>query len=178
MEQPFNNYFSFCPCLLLFGFVDDIIKGQQHESDFILFYLCLSLFGKNVWCYKHRDVMNCPFGFCAITALGQFDSTKGGNIILWEPKLIIEFPPGSTVLIPSAAITHSNIPVQEGDARVSFTQYCTGGIFRYIDNGFCTQETLKREDPEEYEHLETLKGGQWETGLELLATMDDVKWNT
>jgi len=45
MEQPFNNYFSFCPCLLLFGFVDDIIKGQQHESDFISFYLCLSLFG-------------------------------------------------------------------------------------------------------------------------------------
>jgi len=45
IEQPFNNYFSFCPCLLLFGFVDDIIKGQQHESDFISFYLCLSLFG-------------------------------------------------------------------------------------------------------------------------------------
>jgi len=45
MEQPFNNYSSFCLCLLLFGFVDDIIKGQQHESDFISFYLCLSLFG-------------------------------------------------------------------------------------------------------------------------------------
>jgi len=45
MEQPFNNYFSFCPCLLLFDFVDNIIKGQQHESDFISFYLCLSLFG-------------------------------------------------------------------------------------------------------------------------------------
>ena len=45
MEQPFNNYFSFCPCLLLFGFVDNIIKGQQHESDFISFYLSLFLFG-------------------------------------------------------------------------------------------------------------------------------------
>jgi len=45
MEQPFNNYFLFCPCLLLFGFVDNIIKGQQHESDFISFYFCLSLFG-------------------------------------------------------------------------------------------------------------------------------------
>ena len=45
IEQPFNNYFSFCTCLLLFGFVNDIIKGQQHESDFISFYLCLSLFG-------------------------------------------------------------------------------------------------------------------------------------
>jgi len=45
MEQLFNNYFSFCSCLLLFGFVNNIIKGQQHESDFISFYLCLSLFG-------------------------------------------------------------------------------------------------------------------------------------
>jgi len=45
MEQPFNNYSSFCPCLLLFGFVDNIIKGQQHESDFISFCLCLFLFG-------------------------------------------------------------------------------------------------------------------------------------
>jgi len=45
MKQPFNNYFSFCSCLLLFGFVDDIIKDQQHESDFISFYLCLFLFG-------------------------------------------------------------------------------------------------------------------------------------
>jgi len=45
MKQPFNNYFSFCSCLLLFGFVDNNIKGQQHESDFISFYLCLSLFG-------------------------------------------------------------------------------------------------------------------------------------
>jgi len=45
MEQLFNNYFSFCSCLLLFGFVDDIIKGQQYESGFISFYLCLSLFG-------------------------------------------------------------------------------------------------------------------------------------
>jgi len=45
MEQLFNNYFLFCSCLLLFGFVDDIIKGQQHECDLISFSLCLSLFG-------------------------------------------------------------------------------------------------------------------------------------
>jgi len=51
MEQPFNNYFSICPCLLLFDFVDDIIKGQQHKSDFISFYLCLSLFGLSLISY-------------------------------------------------------------------------------------------------------------------------------
>ena len=90
---------------------------------------------------------------------------------------MIEFPHGSTILIPSATIMHSNIPVQEGNTRVSFMQYCAGGIFRYIDNGFHTQEALKIEDPEEYEHLGALKGQRWEIDLALLATMDDVKWN-
>jgi len=51
MKQPFNNYFSFCSCLFLFVFVDNIIKGQQYESDFILFYLYLSLFGLSLISY-------------------------------------------------------------------------------------------------------------------------------
>lgn len=161
--------------------LDKLYERMPHLSPPIFpgsVYPCAAFnFGDNVWCYKHRDVMNCPFGFCAITALGRFDATKGGHIILWEPKLVIEFPRGSTILIPSATITHSNIPVQEGDARTSFTQYCPGGIFRYVDNGFRTQEALKTEDPEEYERLEGLKGGRWGAGLALLATMGDVKWN-
>ncbi|KAF8887439.1 hypothetical protein CPB84DRAFT_1684645 [Gymnopilus junonius] len=86
-------------------------------------------FGPNIWTYKHRDTFNCPFGFCAIQALGCFDPKKGGQIILWEPKLVIEFLPTSLILIPSATITHSNVPVTEGDERASFTQYCTSGLF-------------------------------------------------
>ncbi|KAJ3718182.1 hypothetical protein C8R42DRAFT_548423, partial [Lentinula raphanica] len=85
--------------------------------------------------YKHRDFLNWPFGWCAITALGTFDATRSAQLILWELKLVIDFPHAATVLIPSAVITHSNMPVAEGDTRMSFTQYTAGSIFRWVENG-------------------------------------------
>ncbi|KAF8668556.1 hypothetical protein AX14_006130 [Amanita brunnescens Koide BX004] len=131
-------------------------------------------FGENVWCYKHRDVMNCPFGFCSVTALGQFDPTQGGHLVLWDLELIVEFPPGSTILLPSATITHSNIPVQEGDIRMSFTQYCPGEIFRYIENGFQTDKQLKQDDPECYQQRALAKEKRWEEGLALISIFDEL----
>lgn len=56
-------------------------------------------------------------------------ATKGGQLVLWEMCLVIEFPSGSCVLIPSATVTHSNIPVAPGGFRTSFTQYAPGGLF-------------------------------------------------
>ncbi|KIM35213.1 hypothetical protein M413DRAFT_48192, partial [Hebeloma cylindrosporum] len=97
-------------------------------------------FGPNVWTHKHRDVLNCPFGWCAIQALGRFDPTKGGHLVLWELGLVVEFPPGSLILIPSATLTHSNTPIAEGDVRASFTQYCAGGLFWFVDYGFRKEE--------------------------------------
>ncbi|KAF8054768.1 hypothetical protein FPV67DRAFT_1460189 [Lyophyllum atratum] len=132
-------------------------------------------FGPNVWTYKHRDPLNCPFGWCAVYALGNFDPKRGGHIILWEVKKVIEFPPGSLILLPSATITHSNIPVAPGDSRASFTQYCAGGIFRYVDYGFRTAKALADEDPEEYSRMESLKDGKWKAGLELFSTLDELQ---
>ncbi|KZP30363.1 hypothetical protein FIBSPDRAFT_908068 [Athelia psychrophila] len=78
----------------------------------------------------------CCICRCAVTALGDYDPTLGGHLILWDLKLIIEFPPGSTVLIPSAIFTHSNTAIQEGESRYSFTQYTSGGLFRWVEHGF------------------------------------------
>ena len=39
--------------------------------------------GNHVITKKHIDPENCPFGWCTITALGDFDASKGGHIILW-----------------------------------------------------------------------------------------------
>ncbi|KAF8895001.1 hypothetical protein CPB84DRAFT_1816016 [Gymnopilus junonius] len=130
-------------------------------------------FGPNVWTYKHRDAFNCPFGFCAIQALGRFDPKKGGQIILWEPKLIVEFPPASLILIPSATITHSNVPVTEGDECASFTQYCTGGLFCYMDAGFRKEHRLRAEDPVLYRKLQLLRPCMWKAGLGLLSQLED-----
>ncbi|KAJ7023106.1 hypothetical protein C8F04DRAFT_970503 [Mycena alexandri] len=131
-------------------------------------------FGPNVWTFKHRDVLNAPFGMCTITAMGPFDATKGGHIILWELKLVIEFPAASTILIPSATITHSNLPVQDGDERASFTQYTGGGLMRFVDNGFRTEAELAAQDPAEYERLAQLKESRWKTGIDLLSTVEEL----
>lgn len=131
-------------------------------------------FGPRTWTFKHRDAQNCPFGWCAIQSLGVFDSKKGGHLILWDLKLVIEFPSGSTILIPSATLIHSNVPVQDGEQRASFTQYSSGGLFRWVDNGFRTEGELAASDPEEYDRMLRLKETRWEMGLDLLSTIDDL----
>ncbi|KAI0039278.1 hypothetical protein FA95DRAFT_1612697 [Auriscalpium vulgare] len=57
---------------------------------------------------------NVPYGWCAVTALGDYDHMRRGHLVLWDLKLVIKFPPGSMILIPSAILTHSNTPVQKG----------------------------------------------------------------
>jgi hypothetical protein len=131
-------------------------------------------FGPNVWTYKHKDSLNCPFGWCAIQALGQFDPTKGGQLVLWEPKLVINFPAGSLILLPSGTITHSNIPVAPGDTRASFTQYAAGGLFRYIDYGFRTQKKIAKEDPNLWALILRKREKNWAKGYSLLSTLDEL----
>ncbi|KAF8133530.1 hypothetical protein K438DRAFT_1485913, partial [Mycena galopus ATCC 62051] len=48
--------------------------------------------------------------------------------------LILKFRPGTTILIPSAAIFHSNIPIAVGKRWYSFTQYM-GGLLRWLSPG-------------------------------------------
>jgi len=69
--------------------------------------------GPQVVCFPHVDFANLPFGFCAITAIGNFDPSKGGHLVLWDCKLAIQFPPGSTALILSRVLSesHSNTRV-------------------------------------------------------------------
>ena len=111
-------------------------------------------------------------------ALGNFSSKIGGHLILWNMKLVIEFPHGSTILILLATITHFNISVEKNcDAWLLFTQYCPGGLFCFVNNGFHMQETLRQEDPAECKHLEQLKSEWWKLGLVLLATLDNIKFN-
>ncbi|PBK91252.1 hypothetical protein ARMGADRAFT_932861, partial [Armillaria gallica] len=117
-------------------------------------------FGSNVWTFKHRDLMNCPYGLCAITALGCFDSKKGGHIVLWELKLIVEFPHTCTIMIPSAMIIHSNIPIAEGDSCSSFTQFLAGGLLCWVDNRFQMEKEMAKEDPTAFAAPKEFKAGQ------------------
>lgn len=85
---------------------------------------------------EHVDVTNVPYGFCAIFACGSYDPTKGGHLILFNLSLVIQFPPGSTILVPSGTIRHGNVAIQANETRQSFTQYCPGGLLRWVAYGF------------------------------------------
>ena len=130
--------------------------------------------GPRVATFFHRDVMNLPFGFCAIHSLGNYDPTTGGHIVLKELKLIIQFPPSALILIPSATITHGNIPVREGETRTSFTQYTAGAVFRFVDNGFRSEKRFKQRDRKGYAKMLEEKPRRWEMGLGLWGTLADL----
>ena len=93
-------------------------------------------FGPRVVTKPHRDHLNLAYGWCSITALGKFNHTVGGHLVLPDLKLAIEFPAGSMVLIPFAALTHHNLPIALHETRRSVTQYSAGGIFRWMSYGF------------------------------------------
>ncbi|KAJ7266114.1 hypothetical protein C8J57DRAFT_1511056 [Mycena rebaudengoi] len=117
-----------------------------------IFSACTFNLGPRTCALGHRDFANLVFGWCAITALGKFDWKKGGHLILWDCKLILEFPPGTTILIPSAAIFHSNIPIGLHEKRYSFTQYTAGALFRWITHGFQSEQEYRDSlSPEELE---------------------------
>ncbi|KAL0957335.1 hypothetical protein HGRIS_001143 [Hohenbuehelia grisea] len=102
--------------------------------------------GPQVCTFRHRDVHNLAFGLCAFTALGTFDP-KGGHIILGDAKIVIEFPPGSTVLIPSTAVARSNLPVQPFERRTSFTRW----DLPMGRSGLPNLEELQKADKEEFQ---------------------------
>ncbi|KAJ3968896.1 hypothetical protein EV361DRAFT_386326 [Lentinula raphanica] len=146
---------------------DGNIKGSVFNG-------CTANFGPNTWTYIHRDTRNAP-GACAITAGGNFDSTKGGQLIVWDLRFIFDFPAGSTILLPSALFRHSNIPVRDGEQRVSFTQYTAGGIHRWLEYGGRTKEAFEIEDPEGYSKMLEEREGRWRKALEVFSTYDELK---
>ncbi|KAL0568040.1 hypothetical protein V5O48_013951 [Marasmius crinis-equi] len=131
-------------------------------------------FGGRVRTFKHRDHLNWAFGWCAITALGNFDPKQSARLILWEFKLVIDFPAGSTVLIPSAVVTHSNTRIAEGDERTSFTQYTAGAIFRWVGNGCMTEGELESSDPEAWSEMVNCKRSAVSERIKLYSTLDEL----
>ena len=112
------------------------IPSLRRNFEFSDFASITVNFGPRTICKRHIDHNNLAWGWCAITALGNYDHHQGGHLVLWDLKLVIEFPPGCTILIPSAALRHSNTPIGVHETRYSITQYSGGEIFRWVYNGF------------------------------------------
>lgn len=132
-------------------------------------------FPPNAYTRSHTDTGNKANGMCPIFSLGDFDPTNGGQLVLPDLKLIIEFPPGSLIFIPSATLLHGNIPVREGESRTSWTQYAAGGLFRWMRYGGCSWETLKKSNKKLAEEELARRGSNWQEAVRHFPTVESLR---
>jgi hypothetical protein len=125
----------------------------------------------------HTDFNNLSHGLCALTAMGAYDHTLGGHMVLFGLKLAIQFPPGSTVLIPSGCMDHGNTPVGEGEVRFSIAQYAAGGLFRWVAYGFRSAKSLLKTAAGKRlkKTLDKEAGERWMEGLAMFSTLGGLQ---
>lgn len=128
-------------------------------------------FGPRTVTFTHRDKMNRLAGWCGVFALGDFDHTKGGHIILWDLGLVVEFPPGSLILIPSALVRHANTAVKEHETRYSMTSYTAGDLTRWVNDQFTPVGPLSGEAKKNREKKMAL---QWVEQMSMFSRIDEL----
>lgn len=103
--------------------------------------------GPRAYAFMHEDFLNLAFGICALQALGKYDYTKRGHLYFSQLGFATQFPPGCTILLPSAALTHGNVPIssEDGEYRSSLVHYTPAGLFRYVSYGFRTKTSIEEE---------------------------------
>ncbi|KAJ7660343.1 hypothetical protein DFH06DRAFT_989236, partial [Mycena polygramma] len=140
-----------------------------------VFAACTFNFGPNAITLPHVDAANLAWGWCCITAFGRFNPDLGGHLILWDLRLVIRFPPGSTIFIPSALLHHSNASIQQGETRYSFTQFTAGGLFRWVYNGNRSDKNFYlNATADELRQRREDTAHRWENGLRMFQVWNPV----
>lgn len=130
--------------------------------------------GLKVETVEHCDYKNKANGWLAVTAVGKFNPEKGGHLILRDFGLVIEFPPGSTILFPSAIVQHGNVPIRPGETRMSITQFAAGGLFRYADYGYRTERVLREQDPNLWQTIYRQRIHSWDNVVRLYSHVNEL----
>jgi len=81
------------------------------------------------------------------------------------------------VLIPSAMISHLNLPIGDNETRYSLVQYTPAALFRWVDNGGMTDKLWKNavgDSSEAKEEREKERQARWARGLAMLSTLDEL----
>ena len=123
----------------------------------------------------HTDAGNKANGLCPIFSLGDFDSTRGGHLVLPDLKLVIQFPPGSLIFIPSATLRHGNIAVAPTESRCSWTQYAAGGLFRWVHYGGRSWASLKAQDAARAAAEESSRKTRWAEVIKSFPTVESLR---
>ncbi|KAJ7606769.1 hypothetical protein DFH06DRAFT_920133, partial [Mycena polygramma] len=76
-----------------------------------------------------------PDAWSVLTALGTYSYLSGGHVIIWDLGLVISFPAGSSILIPTGLLRYSFVKVREGETRYSMLQWAGAGVGRWFANG-------------------------------------------
>ena len=124
----------------------------------------------------HTDQNNLAQGWCSITPLGDFNPATGGHLALWNLGLVVQVPPGSTVLIPSSLVVHSNATIQPGETRYSVVQYASGHLFRWVKNGFLTDIAWNQQaTDQQLRQREEEKKGRWQAAVLSYTTFQELQ---
>jgi len=125
--------------------------------------------------FPHTDDGNLAHSWCSITPLSQFNPKTGGHLVLWDFGLIIEFPPGTTILIPSAFLRHSNTSIHEGESQYSVIQYAAGDLFRWVYHRFKTEDDWKvTASPEDLKAHTVDQENRWKEAVVMFTTMREL----
>lgn len=140
------------------------------------FTACTCNLGPQTICDSHRDPLDLAYGPSAMYISGSFDGSRGGQLILHEPRLVIHLYPGDIIFFPSACITHGNLPIATGETRRSLVLYMAGGLVRYDAQGLRTKAAWEANPngPDEIEAHDAKGEERWETGWELYSTLKDL----
>lgn len=123
----------------------------------------------------HMDADNRAYGWCTDTALGPFDPDQGGQLVLWDLRVVIRFPPGSTILFPSALITHSTLPIQAHEEHYAVLQYSSGGLFRWRNNGWCSDKSfVANASAEQLQERKLASARRWQVSTQLFTRWSDL----
>ncbi|KAJ7169284.1 hypothetical protein C8R43DRAFT_1121165 [Mycena crocata] len=126
---------------------------------------------------NHCDIHNLSHGFCGVTSGGEFDHKRGGHLYLKQIHLVIEFPSGGSMLIPSGCVNHGNTPIAPKETRHSLTQYAAGGLFRWAAYGFQTAKALLATEggQEAKERFDGVPGARWSWAMGLFSKVDELE---
>ncbi|KAF9060671.1 hypothetical protein BDP27DRAFT_1429782 [Rhodocollybia butyracea] len=91
------------------------------------------------------------------------------KFIAWSLGVVVPFPAGATIYVPSACVTHGNVPIAPEETRSSIAFFTPAGIARWFHNGYMSDKEFKeRASPRQLRLWKEYREKLWETGLELL----------